>query len=71
MYIKYIFNAYPIVKLYGLKIMLQGIGVVFGGSPRGRKSNGNILILSKSKGFGSPVSMSATDLAPSLRKNTT
>jgi len=39
-------------------------------APPGRKSNGSIVILSKSKDFAPPVSMSATDLAP-LRKNST
>ena len=35
---------------------------------RERKSNGSIVILVKSKEFGPPVSMSATDLAPLWKK---
>ena len=38
------------------------------GPLRGRKSNGSIVILSKSKDFPPPVSMSATDLAPYGKK---
>src|SRR6218665_2635748 len=35
---------------------------------RDRKSNGSIVILLKSKDFGPPVAMSATDLAPPMEK---
>jgi len=43
----------------------------FGPPIGGRKSNGSIVNLSKCKDFGPPVSMSATDLAPLLRKSST
>src|SRR6218665_2649468 len=36
---------------------------------RDRKSNGSIVILLKSKEFGPPVSMSATDLPPPMEKD--